>query len=92
MGEAEAQRELGQRLRLSLGEQLLQSQDAVPDLALAVAAEVMVPEVAVRELGLRRDRARERALVEGHARDHPAPLGSRQAANSSSSGLWSKML
>jgi hypothetical protein len=36
VGEAEAQRELGQGLRLALREQLLQPQDAVPDLALAV--------------------------------------------------------
>jgi hypothetical protein len=74
VGEAEAQRELGQGRRLALAEQLAQAQDAVPDLPLAVAAEVVVPEVAVGELRLRRDGSRERALVEGHAGDHPAAV------------------
>ena len=69
VAEAEAERDLCQPLDLDVevsGDCL----DAFPDLALALAGEVAVPEVAFRERRLGPDGAGQRALVERHSHDH----------------------
>jgi hypothetical protein len=69
VAEAEAERDLRQLLDLDVevsGDRL----HAFPDLALARAGEVIIPEVAFRERRLRPDRAGQRALVERHSHNH----------------------
>ena len=72
-----AQRHLRQLLALD-AEVVQDRLHVVGDLLLAVVAEVVVAEVAVRELGVGPDRAGQRALVERHAGEHAdAVLGAR---------------
>src|SRR5262245_39107187 len=73
--EAEAQSKLGQRPRLR-PEERPQRLGAGVDLALAVAAEVVGPEIVRRKSRVRADLAGEPAFVEGHAREH-AEAGAR---------------